>query len=156
MIEDIVRHIKALLQAQLPGKLDEIEMERGDGVALEDVQSFHTWPRQRDGRQKYPAIAVWGDVTVATNTISRRKELRHRIPIWIHLREVSPDTEFLQSKLWRYVEAVERVLASDPTLGGMVVDSVVVKHGYAIAGEDFNGMASLTLEALERPSVNNY
>ena len=40
MLVDTLRNLKALLQNQLPAKLDQIELERADGVTLEDIQSF--------------------------------------------------------------------------------------------------------------------
>ena len=39
MLEDALKQIRALLQNQLPTKLDQIELERADGVTMEDVQS---------------------------------------------------------------------------------------------------------------------
>lgn len=70
---------------------------------------------------------------------------------------MSPDSELGQTKLWRYVEATERVLASDPTLGGRAVDSTVTSHAYHQKGEgEFIRRAILMMEVLERPSTSNY
>lgn len=156
MLEDVVKQIRALLQNQLPGKLDQIELERADGVALEDIQSFLIQP-QRDGRSRYPSIAILGEATRATNALSRRRELRHGISVWFTIREVAPDSEVAQTKLWRYMEAIERVLASDPTLGGKAIDSTVTSHEYSIKkGEEFIRSAALIMQVLERPSVGGY
>jgi hypothetical protein len=155
MLEDIVKQIRALLQNQLPGKLDQIALERADGVTLEDVQSFYI-SRQEDGRHKYPSVTILGEITNATNALSRRRELRHKVSICIAARVVSPDSELAQTKLWRYMEAIERILASDPTLGGKAVDSTVVNHDYYFKREDFVKRALLTIDVLERPSTAEY
>lgn len=172
MLEDIVKQIKVMLQNQLPAKLDQIELERADGVALEDIQSLiiqvggsNSPKRDRhlDGRQKYPSIIVSGEVTIATeatiatSTFSRRKELRHKIYVWVAHREVSPDSELAQAKILRYVEAIERILSSDPTLGGKAVNLVVITHAYLPkGGEEFTRKAVLIMEAKERPSTADY
>ncbi|HHT9118255.1 MAG TPA: hypothetical protein ACFYD1_06460 [Candidatus Hypogeohydataceae bacterium YC38] len=154
MLEDILKQIRALLQNQLPAKLDQIELERADGMALEDIQSFLI---HEDGRHKYPSVTILGEITKAANALSRRRELRHEIFIWVTHREVAPDSELPQIRLWRYVEAIERILAFDPTLGGKVMDSDVTNHRYLLKGrEGFINVAVLSLEALERPSTDNY
>ncbi|MDI6760221.1 MAG: hypothetical protein QMD05_05305 [Candidatus Brocadiaceae bacterium] len=172
MLEDALKQIRALLQNQLPAKLDQIELERADGVTLEDVQSFliqvgdssSTARRQGSGisrhldaRLGYPSVTILGEATSANNAISRRRELRHEVSVWITDREVSPDSELAQTKLLYYVEAVERVLASDPTLGGKAVDSMVTSHEYTHErGEEFVRRAILYMRVLERLSTNNY
>lgn len=157
MLEDIVKQIRALLQNQLPAKLDQIELERADGVTLKDVQSFHLQPWDKGGRLSYPNITILGEATNATNALSRSRELRHRISVWVTIREVSPDSELGQTKLWRYVEAVERILASDPTLGGKVMDSIITSHEYPLKkGEEFIRSAILIMTVLERPSTGGY
>lgn len=157
MIEDILRQIRALLQNQLPGKLDQIELERADGVILDDVESFLIQGGQKDGRTKYPSITILGEATTATNALSRRRELRHKISLWVTDRVVAPDSELAQTKLWRYVEAIERVLASDPTLGGKVVDLVITSHEYPLKAEEgFIKKAILVMKVLERPSTGAY
>jgi hypothetical protein len=151
-----VENKRALLQNQLPGKLDQIELERADGVALENIQSFLIQP-QRDGRIRYPSIAILGEATRATNALSRRRELRHGVSVWLTIREVAPDNELAQTKLWRYMEAMERILASDPTLGGKAIDSAVTRHEYLTHTEgEFMKKAVLAMEILERPSTSNY
>jgi hypothetical protein len=157
MVEDIVRQIRALLQNQLPAKLDQVELERADGVTLEDIQSFFIQPGHKDARIKYPNITILGEATTAANALSHRRELRHRISLWVTFREVSPDSELPQIKLWRYVEAVERTLAGDPTLGGKAVDLVVTSHEYPIkVGEEFIKKALLIMKVLELPSTGTY
>ncbi|MEK7241734.1 MAG: hypothetical protein AAB048_03035 [Planctomycetota bacterium] len=156
MLEDALKQIRALLQNQLPAKLDQIELERADGVALEDVYSFHIQSWQKDGRQKYPSVNIVGEATTGTNALSRRRELRHKISVWIMDRVVSPDSELAQTRLLRYVEAMERVLALDPTLGGKVIDSTVTNHDYYFKREDFIKRALLTLNVLEWPSTASY
>ncbi|HHT9118853.1 MAG TPA: hypothetical protein ACFYD1_09480, partial [Candidatus Hypogeohydataceae bacterium YC38] len=158
MLEDILRQIRTILQNQLPNKLDQIEQERADGVSLEDVQSFliQTFPREGT-HLKYPAIYLLGLETTGANAISRRRELRHPISIWVIDRVVSPDSELSQIRLLRYVEAVERILASDPSLGARAIDSVITRHVHLLKeGKDFVRRAILYLEVLERPSTNNY
>ncbi|HHT9118508.1 MAG TPA: hypothetical protein ACFYD1_07740 [Candidatus Hypogeohydataceae bacterium YC38] len=163
MLEDILKQIRAMLQNQLPGKLDQIELERADGATLEDIQSFlvqgggDNTTLRLDSRTKYPNVTIMGEATSASNALSRRRELWHRISVWVINRQVSPDSELAHTKLWRYVEAVERVLASDPTLGGKALDSVVVSHEYTLKGrEEFVKGAILTMGVLERPSTSNY
>jgi|GEM_PF-6646593 len=169
MLEDALKQIRALLQNQLPAKLDQIELERADGVTMEDVQSplievgggsttgrKGTGTGHPDGRQKYPSITVLGEATHATNALSRRRELRHRVSIWVADRVVSPDSELAQTRLLRYVEAVERVLALDPTLGGKAIDSTVANHDYYFKREDFIKRALLTLNVLEWSSTASY
>lgn len=166
MLEDALKQIRALLQNQLPAKLDQIELERADGVALEDVQSFliqtggGSTPGRMDGRHKYPGVTLVGEAINATNAISRRRELRHRISIWVTDRVVAPDSELAQTRLLRYMEAVERILAFDPSLGGKAVNSVVTSHWYTRKegkeGEEFIKRAVLVIEVLERLSTNNY
>ena len=128
MLVDILRHLKTLLQNQLPAKLDQIELGRADGVTLEDIQSFFIElgsgsptsrqsggaARHLDARLGYPNVTILGEATSTSNAISRRRELKHEISVWITDREVSPDSELAQTKLLYYAEAVERVLASDP------------------------------------------
>ncbi|HHT9134179.1 MAG TPA: hypothetical protein ACFYD2_04690 [Candidatus Avalokitesvara rifleensis] len=159
MVEDIVRQIRALLQNELPAKLDQIELERADGVTLEDIQSFFIQPGHKDASIKYPNITILGEATTATNALSHRRELRHRISVWVTFREVSPDSGLAQIKLWRYMEAIERILASDPTLTGKAQNSVVIKHEYYPyhkEKDEFVSMAILDMEVLERPSISNY
>ena len=86
MIEDIVKQIRALLQNQLPAKLDQIELERADGVTLEDIQSFFIQPEHKDAHIKYTNITIRGEVTTATNALSHRRELRHKVSIMIAVR----------------------------------------------------------------------
>ena len=142
-----------MLQNQLPVKLDQIELERADGVIMKDIQSFLI---QEDGRHKYPSVTILGEVTNATNALSRRRELRHSIFIWFTHREVAPDSELPQIRLWRYVETIERILALDTTLGGSAIDSVVTSHRYFLKDKGFINVAVLSLEVFERPSTNNY
>lgn len=169
MLEDALKQIRALLQNQLPAKLDQIELERADGVTMEDVQSSlieigggsttgrkGTGAGHPDGRQKYPNITVLGEATHVTNALSRRKELRHEVSVWVTDREVSPDSELAQIKLCRYVEAVERILSSDPTLGGKAVNSAVTGHWYRSIEEVFMRKAVVTMQVYERPSTNSY
>lgn len=157
LLEDIVRQIRALLQNQLPAKLDQIELERADGVALEDIQSFFIQQGHKDARIKYPSIAIRGEVTTAAKALSRRRGLRHKVSIMITVREVSPDSELAQVKLQRYVEAIERVIASDPTLSRNAVDSTVTGHAYHQKEEgEFIRKAMLMMDVMERSSASNY
>lgn len=159
MLENIIIQIRTLLQDHLPAKLDQIELERADGVSLEDIQSFFIQPGHKDAHVKYPNITILGEATTATNALSHRRELRHRISLWVTFREVSPDGGPAQIKLWRYMEAIERILASNPTLAGKAQNSVVIKHeyySYHKEKDDFVSMAILDIEVLERPSTSNY
>lgn len=157
MVEDIIKQIRTLLQNQLPAKLDRIELERADGVTLEDIQSFFVQPDHKDTCIKYPNITILGEAATATNAPSHRRELRHRIYIWVIFREVFPDSDLAPAKLWRYVEAIERVLASNPTLGGRVINSEVTNHVYFNKGcEELIKIAVLIMEILEKPSMSNY
>lgn len=160
MIEDVVRQIRTRLQQGLPQKLDAIELERGDGVVLDDVRSFLI---QRtsvgQNRPRYPSLSILGEFTAGSNALSRRRELRHKISIWVSHRVVGPDTELLQIKLWRYVEAVERLLGADPTLGGKVIDSVITSHDFLDSAPGSGGFvaeAKVVLDVLERPSAEAY
>ncbi|MCP4364528.1 MAG: hypothetical protein GY800_04445 [Planctomycetes bacterium] len=156
MLEDIVRQIQTLLQDQLPAKLDQIELERADGVTLEDVQSFFIQLSHKDARTKYPSITIIGEFTVADNALSHMRELIHKVSIMTTVREVSPDIELAQVKLWRYIEAIERVIASDPTLNGKAVNSTVTGHAYHRKEEgEFIRNAMLIIEVLERSFVGN-
>jgi hypothetical protein len=169
MLEDILKQIRALLQNQLPGKLDQMELERADGVIMEDVQSSiielggdsitgrkGTGTGHPEGRPKYPSITVLGQATHVRSALSRRKEMTHRISIWITDREVSPDSELAQIKLCRYVEAIERILSNDPTLGGKAINSETTGHWYRSVEEVFMRKAVVTMEVYERPSTVNY
>ncbi|MFQ5863159.1 MAG: hypothetical protein ACE5IC_08545 [Candidatus Brocadiales bacterium] len=159
MIEDVVRQIKTLLQNNIPGKLDTIEAEKGDGVVLDDIQVFFVERGHKDAGRKYPNITVSGLETSASNILSSRRELRHKVSVEVADRAVSVDTDLLQTRLWRYVEAVERVLGADTTLSGKVIDSAIVDHKYPepfAHGDTFVKTARLTLTALERPSVGGY
>lgn len=157
MVEDIVRQVRTLLQNQLPVKLDQIELERADGVTLEDIQSLFVQPGHKDAHIKYPNITIRGEITTAANALSRRRELRHRVSVWVILREVSPDSDLAQTKLWRYVEAIERILVSNPSLGGKVTNSEVTDHVYFNKGrEELIRIAVLIMEILEKPSTSNY
>ena len=166
MLVDILRHLKTTLQNQLPAKLDQIELERADGVTLEDVQSFliqvgggntSKADVRLDARQKYPSVIIWGESTSADNAISRRRELSHRISVWIADREVAPDSELPQTRLLHYVEAIERVLTPDPSLGGKAVNSTIVGHAYSHKGrEEFTRRAVLIMEVMEWTSTSKY
>src|SRR3989338_3024506 len=159
MIEDVVRQVKTLLQNNMPGKLNTIEAERGDGITLEDVQAFFVERGHKDAGRMYPNITVSGLETSAGNILSSRRELRHKVLVEIADRAVSADADLLQTRLWRYVEAVERVLSANPTLSGKAVDSAIVDHSYPeppAHGDKFVKTARLTLTALERPSVGEY
>ncbi|MBI4555675.1 MAG: hypothetical protein HY715_08505 [Planctomycetes bacterium] len=159
MLEDIVKQIRAVLQNQLPGKLDQIELERADGVTLDDIQYFYLQGGHKDGRHNYPNIIILGEAATCTNATLPpypKRELRHRVSIWVADRVVSPDSELAQTRLLRYVEAVERVLALNPTLGGKAIDSTVANHDYYFKREDFVKRALLTLNVLERPSTASY
>ncbi len=159
MIEDVMRQIKTLLQNSMPGKLDAIEAERGDGIALDDIQAFFIERGHKDAGHMYPNIMLSGLETSASNVLSSRREFRHKILVEISDRAVSVDTGLLQTRLWRYVEAVERVLGADPTLNGKVIDSAIIDHRYpepSARGDMFVKTARLTLTALERPSVGEY
>ncbi len=159
MVEDVVRQIKTLLQNNMASKLDTIEAERGDGVVLDDIQAIFTERGNKDVMSLYPNITVSGLETMAANVLSSRRELRHEIMVEIADRAVGADTDLLQTRLWHYVEAVERVLAADPTLTGKVIDSAIVGHKYpekTSHGDTFVMIARLTMTALERPSVVAY
>lgn len=70
---------------------------------------------------------------------------------------MSPDSELAQVKLWRYVEAIERVIASDPTLRGNAVNSTVTGHAYHRKEEgEFIRKALLMMDVMERSSASNY
>lgn len=157
MSEDIVGQIRTLLQNRLPAKLDQIELERADGITLEDIQSFFIQQDHKDACIKYPNITIVGEFTTSTNTLSRRRELRHKVSITITVREVSPDSDLARTKLWRYVEAIERVVAGDPTLSGKAVNSTVTGHAYHRKEEgEFVRKAMLVTDVLERSFVGNY
>ena len=163
MLEDIVKQIRAVLQNQLPGKLDQIELERADGVTLDDIQYFYLQGGHKDGRHNYPNITILGDAATCTNASlppSPRRELRHKISIWLTDRVVAPDRELSLCRLLRYVEAVERILAGNPSLGGKVINSTIISHRYfhnkGKEVEDFVRVALLVLEVMERPSTSAY
>ena len=70
---------------------------------------------------------------------------------------MSPNSELAQIKLWRYVEAIERIITSDPTLSWKAVGSTVTGHAYHQKKEgEFIRKAMLMMEVLERSSVSNY
>lgn len=157
MIENVVNQIKNFLESNMPGKLDTIETERGDWVTLDDIKAFYVNGGHQD--PEHPNITVSGISTSASNLLSNRRELRHRVLVEIIDRAVSIDTALLQIRLWRYVEAVERLVGADPTLSGSVIDSAIVSHEYpkeSIHGDTFIKAARLTLTVLERPSVGGY
>ncbi len=159
MIEDVVRQIKILLQNNMVSKLDTIEAERGDGVVLDDIQAIFIEQGNKDVMSLYPNITVSGLETTASNVLSSRRELKHEIMLEIADRVVGADTDLLQTRLWRYVAAVERVLAADTTLTGKVINSAIVSHKYPeniSHGDTFVKTARLTMAALERPSVEAY
>ncbi len=159
MIEDVVRQIKTLLQNNMASKLDTIEAERGDGVVLDDIQAIFIEQDNRDVTRLYPNVTVSGLETSASNVLSSRRELRHEIMVEIADRAVAADADILQTRLWRYVEAAERILAADPTLTGKVIDSAIAGHRYpgkTSHRDTFVKTARLTLTALERPSVGAY
>ncbi len=159
MVEDVVRQIKTLLQNNMVSKLDTIETERGDNVVLDDIQAIFVEQGNKDVMHLYPNITVSGLETMASNVLSSRRELRHDIMVEIADRVVGADSDLLQTRLWRYVEAMERVLAADPTLTGKVITSAIVGHKYPEKishGDTFVKTARLTMTALERPSVGDY
>ncbi|HLA37362.1 MAG TPA: hypothetical protein VJZ02_02735 [Candidatus Brocadiales bacterium] len=162
MLEDILRQVRTVLQNQLPAKLDQIELERADGVTLDDIRSFFLQGEYKGSRYTYPNVAIMGGSTTGTNASlppSPRRELRHRISIWVTDRVVAPDSELPLSRLWRYVEAIERILTSDLSLGGKATWLEVTKHGYYPhhkEREEFVRKAILDVEVLERISTSNY
>ncbi|MBI5125266.1 MAG: hypothetical protein HZA70_03445, partial [Planctomycetes bacterium] len=106
MLEDILRQVRTVPQNRLPAKLDQIELERADGVTLDDVQYFYLQRGHKDGRHNYPNITILGEAATCTNASlppSPRRELRHRISIWVTDRVVSPDSELAQTRLLRYM-----------------------------------------------------
>ncbi len=157
MIEDVVKQVKTFLQTNMPGKLDTIDTERNDGITLDDIQGYFVEREHQD--PSYPNITVVSLETSTGNILSSRRELRHRISVEITDRTVSVDTDILQKKLWRYVEAVERLVGTDPTLSGNVIDSAIVSHEYpkeSARADAFVKSARVVLTALERPSVGAY
>ncbi len=162
MLEDILRQIRTILQNRLPAKLDQIELERADGTTLDDIQSFFLHVEYKGSRYNYPNVAIMGGSTTGTNASlppSPRRELRHRISIWVTDRVVAPDSERSLSRLWRYVEAIERILTSDMSLGGKATGLEVTKHEYYPRHkerEEFVRKAVLDVVVLERISTSNY
>ncbi len=155
MIEDIVNKIKSLLETNLPAKLDAIEAARNDGIVLNNIAAYYVTNRLKDMIVNFPCIFILGEETPSANRIGRKREFRHKIIIRIFIRDV--DEEILQRQLWRYVEAVEKVLNQDVTLGGAAINSVITAHKYNPAykaGMLFVRDVSLLLEVDERYSVN--
>jgi hypothetical protein len=155
MIEDIVDKIKSLLETNLPAKLDEIEAARNDAIVLNDVAAYYVTNRLKDTIVSYPCIFILGEETPSANMMGRKREFRHKIIIRIFTRDM--DEEVLRRQLWRYVEAVEKVLNQDVTLAGLATYSVITAHKYSPAykaGMLFVKDASLLLEVDERYSVN--
>lgn len=157
MIEDVIDQVKTFLQNNMPAKQNTIDTERNDGIILDDIQAFFV----ERGHQNpgYPNITVSALETAAGNILSSRRELKHKVLIEVTDRTVSVDTSLLQTRLWRYVEAVERLVGADPTLNGNVIDSTIVSHEYpeqSAHGDTFVKTARLTLTALERPSIGGY
>ncbi|MGR3310664.1 MAG: hypothetical protein ACUZ77_07800, partial [Candidatus Brocadiales bacterium] len=136
-------------------KLDEIETVRSDGIVLDDVAAYYVTNRLKDMIVSYPCIFILGEETPSANRIGKKREFRHKIIIRIFSRDV--EEEILQRKLWRYVEAVEKVLNQDETLAGAAIYSVITAHKYSPsykAGMLFVKDASLLIEVHERYSVN--
>lgn len=154
MIEDIVNKIKSLLETNLPARLDEIELARNDGIVLNDIAAYYVINKLGDMIVRYPCIFILGEETPSANRIGRKREWKHKTTIRVFSRDV--DEEILQRKLWRYVEAVEKVLNKDITLAGAATYSVITAHKYSPAykaGMLFIRDASLSLEVSERYSV---
>lgn len=155
MIEDIVNKIKLMLETNLPARLDEIEASRNDGIVLNDIAAYYVTNRLKDMLVSFPCIFILGEETPSANRIGKKRDFRHRIIIRIFIRDV--DEEILQRQLWRYMEAVEKVLNQDVTLGGVATYSVITAHKYNPAykaGMLFVKDTSLVLEVDERYFVN--
>lgn len=155
MIEDIVNKIKLLLETNLPARLDGIETTRNDGIVLNNIAAYYVTNRLKDMIVSYPCIFIIGEETPGANRIGKKREFRHKIIIRIFCRDV--DEDVLQRQLWRYVEAVEKVLNQDLTLAGVATYSVITAHKYSHAykaGMLFVRDASLLIEVDERYPIN--
>lgn len=79
--------------------------------------------RNAFGAQRYPMVMF--DPGMVTNSYSGNYGYESDIEVYIGIVITNSDPAALITALWHYIDAMTELMMSDPTLGGVCIDSVL-------------------------------
>ena len=135
MIEDVLGKLKTTLQTYLPARLDVIDSTRGGGIVLDDIASFHTTEYALDTYLNFPTLFLLGvttDLKFLLKSSANYRDATHRITGIVIVSDVNDST--IETRLWRYAEAIEQILVTHNTLDDTtdrIVEVNVLRYGIA-------------------------
>lgn len=152
MLEDVINSLQAILQANLPAKLDEVEAAR-PGIPLPDPKAIYVVGPPPEKPVQFPFIVLDSFGSDAEKFPNQVRNFSHKIRVVAYHRDFNDEKR--EKILWRYGEAIEKVWKADITLGGKCYSSNLAAWDYDYIqdldkGEIVAKGIMITLEALEK------
>ncbi len=150
LMESAIDSVKDYLNTNMPAKLDALDAEYDDGIALVDIKAYYK--AEVLALPEYPAIFVLGDWTDITADGPTHMQAPHHISVIILMGD--QDTEILRKRLYRYVRAIVEVLRAGRATGSighaMVFDRLEYSPMYGQSGTALqDAKVELTLTIIE-------
>lgn len=152
MIEDIINSLKAILTANLPAKLAEVESAR-PGITLPAPKAIYVVSPPPEKPVQFPFIILDSFGSDAEKFPNQVRGFTHKIRVAAYHREFNEEKR--EKILWRYGEAIEKVWKADVTIGGKTYSSNLVSWDYDFVQDLDKGEIAakgivITLEAREK------
>lgn len=152
---DVLDQIKSILQAQLPAKLAQVATARV--LTLPDVAKYILAPERASYFDNapvsdFPMMFIIGERSPEVHLMTSHKQLTHNILLVVLLRDTSVPETILR-KVYAYVEAIEKTLNTNHTLGNTVIKAELVVSDYTVSirtGDNFVYGATMEMTVLER------
>ncbi len=150
--EEVENEVKALLESELPARLDEIDADKNDGLVLADPAEYYIGRWHKNHPHKLPAIFIGGSVSTQEETGLKYKWI-HTIDITLELKE--SDIGLGQKLAKRYGKGIFLVFAAKHQLSQKVISANVrrVDFGFTEATREHSMMIA-TIEVLTRTPMN--
>jgi len=124
--------IVVVLKANLPTKLDALDVEYADGLVLEDTLDQSYFISEKLNITQYPVICVVPDRTEIPSDGQYRYNIEyHHLTIMLALAARGQIEEELKRRTMRTLRGIEEVLLSYFTLDGAVADLICSAKQYA-------------------------
>lgn len=143
-IEDAVVNFSEILRDDLPAILTAIENEKKDGIKLEPIRVFE-FEETREAIIQTPAALIIGTDEVDATL----KDMLRDANIQLYLVVTDRNKKHLTKKLWRYGQAIRRVLrpVASRTLKGKVISAKVMRVAYSPTFVDRDNLFCRDLQA---------
>lgn len=148
-IETIAKELKTLLQNNLPAKIAEVNTAWNDGITLINPAAYYTNPLALYQHYPMPAVFITGRTRLQNLTASGGRQRDHSMEVRVIVDDREPDK--LQAKVWRYAQAVEKVLNPTADVSAEFISFEITEEDYGFIEGSENRMGALiTVLIMER------